>query len=263
MRKDEAKASRQASECNVLAAIKLMRADFSTQIREVISSKREIKEALSIFTERLDTAVTRISKAEDDISSLTNKEMTLQNKVQELTRKLDDLENRHRRSNLRIIGLPEKTEGSDAASFLQSWPPEVLGSDVFPSLPVIKRAHRLPGRQTQNAPSRAMILKFLNYQDKVKVMKAAHQKGKVIYRGHHVMFFPDLSTEVQKQRSQFNGVKQQLLSLNIDFELIFPAKMRIFHQGNRQFFHTPAEVEDFIRRVRQQSDQQDVQHSDK
>ncbi|XP_051806508.1 zinc finger protein 568-like isoform X2 [Acanthochromis polyacanthus] len=75
------------------------------------------------------------------------------------------------------------------------------------------------------------------------------------YLTAHIRCHTDLFTEVQKQRNQLNGVKQQLRSLNIDFGLIFPAKMRIFHQGNRQLFHTPAEVEDFICHVRQQSDQ--------
>lgn len=240
-------------EANILAAIRLLRADVSTQMREVITSNQEIKEAIAVFSERLTSAETRISKVEDDISSLASKESSLQKKVHELTLKLDDLENRHRRSNLRLIGLPEGTEGGDAVSFLQTWLPEVLGTDALPSPIIIERAHRLPGRQAPNDPPRAIIMKFLNYQDKVKVMKAARQRGKVMYRDRHIMFFPDLSTVVQKQRRQYDGVKQQLRELNIGFGLIFPARMRIFHQGSRNLFHTAAEVEDFIRRVRQQS----------
>ena len=172
--------------------------------------------------------------------------------MQVLTLKLDDLENRDRRSNLRLIGLPENTENGDAAAFLQNWLPEVLGPDTFPCPVIIERAHRLPGRQAPNAPPRILIMKFLNYQDKVRVMRAARRKGKVMYRNHHIMFFPDLSAEVQKQRKLYDAVKRQLRELNIDFGLIFPAKMRIFYQGSRHLLHTPTEVEDFIRRVRQQ-----------
>lgn len=239
---------------NILAAIHLMRADFSTQLREVVSSNQEIKEAIGAFSERLTTAESRISKAEDDISGLTGKEKSLQKKVQELTLKLDDLENRHRRSNLRLIGLPEKTEGGDAVAFLQTWLPEVLGPDTFPRPVVIERAHRLPGRRDPSGPPRTLIMKFLNYQDKVRVMSAARKKGKVMYREHQIMFFPDLSVEVQKQRCQYNDVKLKLRALHLDFGLIFPAKMKIFHKGSRHQFNTPEEVEAFIQQIRQQQE---------
>lgn len=85
-------------------------------------------------------------------------------------------------------------------------------------------------------------------------MRVAHLKGQVIHNGHHVMFFPDLSTEVPKQRKQYNQVKQQLRELHINFGLIFPAKMRISHHSNRLLFHTPAEVEEFMWKTRQQNE---------
>lgn len=239
---------------NILAAIGSLRTDFSTQLREVVLSNQEIKEAIGAFSERLTVAESRISKAEDDISELTGREKSLQKKVQELTIKLDDLENRHRRSNLRLIGLPEKTEGGDAVAFLQAWLPEFFGPDTFPNPVVIERAHRLPGRHDPSGPPRTLIIKFLNYQDKVRLMRAARKKGKLMYREHQVMFFPDMSVEVQKKRRQYNDVKVKLRELRLDFGLIFPAKMRIFHQGNRHQFNTPEEVEAFIQRVRQQQE---------
>ena len=251
---EDANEAHQDHDANILAAIRLLRADFTTQLREVVSSNQEIKEAIGAFSERLSTAETRISKAEDEISGLTGKEKSLQKKVQELTLKLDDLENRHRRSNLRLIGLPEKTEGGDAVAFLQTWLPEVLGPDAFPTPVVIERAHRLPGRQDPSGRPRTLIMKFLNYQDKVRVMRAARKKGKVMYREHHIMFFPDLSVEVQKQRRQYNDVKLKLRELHLDFGLVFPAKMKIFHKGSRQQFNTPEEVEAFIQRIRQQQE---------
>ncbi|KAL7390700.1 hypothetical protein ABVT39_025997 [Epinephelus coioides] len=54
----------------------------------------------------------------------------------------------------------------------------------------------------------------------------------------------DLSMEVQKQQKQYNGMKQQLRELNIDFGLVFLAKMRIFYQSSQHLFLT--QVEEFI-----------------
>lgn len=60
---EDAKASGQDDEANILAATHLMRADISTQIREVITSNQETKEVLAVFSERLTLAETHISKA--------------------------------------------------------------------------------------------------------------------------------------------------------------------------------------------------------
>lgn len=71
---EDANVAHQDNGANILAAIRLMRADFSIQLREVVPSNQEIKEAIGAFSERLTVAESRISKAEDDISGLTGKE---------------------------------------------------------------------------------------------------------------------------------------------------------------------------------------------
>lgn len=136
-----------------------------------------------------------------------------------LTDKLDDLENRSRRSNLRLVNVPEKMEGTDAVAFLERWLPEVLRPTAFPAPLLIERAHRLPGRTQPNRSTRprVLIVKFLNFQDKVCVMRAARAKGKVMCGDQGIMFFPDLSAELHRRRRCFDVVKQQLRSLNIRY----------------------------------------------
>ncbi len=93
--------------------------------------------------------------------------------------------------------------------------PEVRGSENFLTLVLIERAHRIQsGRPKHNSPPvpRPLILKFLNFRDKVHVMRAAQAKGKVMYRTHHVMFYSDFLTEVMKRRMKYGAVKQQLWS---------------------------------------------------
>lgn len=41
--------------------------------------------------------------------------------VQTLLAKVDDLENRSRRNNICLVGIPERAEGSDAVSFCEKW----------------------------------------------------------------------------------------------------------------------------------------------
>ncbi len=43
----------------------------------------------------------------------------LRNQLERLTEKMTDMEDRSRRNNVRLVGLPEGAEGSDAAGFLR------------------------------------------------------------------------------------------------------------------------------------------------
>lgn len=43
---------------------------------------------------------------------------------------------------MRLVGLTEKTEGSDLCTFLENWLPKAL-SDMFTTAPVVAWAHRI------------------------------------------------------------------------------------------------------------------------
>lgn len=107
-----------SSESQILGAIQAMRNDFSTQLHDVVLSNQEIKETIGTFSERLTEAETRISTAEDQITSLATLANTTQKKVQKLASQMEELENRQRRSNLRLVGFPEESENEDASTFL-------------------------------------------------------------------------------------------------------------------------------------------------
>ncbi len=64
----------------------------------------------------------------------------LRNQLERLTEKMTDMEDRSRRNNVRLVGLPEGAEGSNAAGFLRvylsKWIPSLKGHDI-------DRAHRV------------------------------------------------------------------------------------------------------------------------
>lgn len=133
---------------------------------------------------------------EDALAGEKTKVAALEKQVCELTSKIDDLENRNRHSNFRLVNLPEKVEKGNATAFLEKCLPDILGAETFPTPLIIKRAHRLPGAP-QSTTLRVIILKFLNFQDKIRVMQAARKKGKIMFEGQHAMFFQDISTELE------------------------------------------------------------------
>ena len=59
-----------------------------------------------------------LSDYSDRIVVLESNYVMLKMEYNVLVDKVDDLENRSQRSNLRVVGIPEKMEGSDPAKFM-------------------------------------------------------------------------------------------------------------------------------------------------
>lgn len=235
----------------ILSAINGLKGEFRSQYKEVLAVIKEVKEDFITFTERLTEAESRINQAEDNISGLQGRVVKLEKSASDLASALDMAECRSRRSNIRILGLPNGIEGNNPVSFLESWLPQLLGADIFPAPVIIERAHRLPSSGKQaggNASSRpkTMILKLLNYADKDRILRAARARGTVMFQDHHIMFFPDLSSEVLKQRKRFEEVKIELRKRKIKYGMIFPAKLMVIFRDHRHFFDSPEEAGKFI-----------------
>ncbi|KAG7453727.1 hypothetical protein JOB18_035814 [Solea senegalensis] len=111
---------------------------------------------------------------------------TLQSQAMVLLEHVHDLENKSRRSNLRIINIPEGSEkDQDPTKFVSNLLMAVTGPDVFNSPPEIERAHRSLCPRPSDAGTgnrRAFIVKFLCFQEKEKVLRWARQH-KMDYRG--------------------------------------------------------------------------------
>ncbi|KAE8278211.1 hypothetical protein D5F01_LYC23701 [Larimichthys crocea] len=229
-----------------------VRNEFSTQLHDVISSNHEIKEAIGTFSERLTQAESRISAAEDQIASLTEATDTTREKVRKLDMQMEEIENQRRRCNLKLVGIPEGFEKRDCRGFLRAWLPQVLSIEHQLNIEQAYRLGATPSTQNQQQSAtrpRVVLVKFLSYHDRDTVLKAARLK-EVKLENNHVMFFPDLSPKVQKQRKLFDGVKLRLRHLNRDYGLIFPARLRIWHEDTWHYFNSVAKADKFIDKLR-------------
>lgn len=247
---DEVKSAANATTNEViLSAINSLRADFSKQSVEMLDAIKSIQSDLVTHSKRIGESEERISQTEEDVTALQRKVKKLEEITSSLRNKVQDLEDRGRRSNLRLVGLPEKTEGSDTCAFLENWLPKIL-TDTFDHAPVIERAHRI-GQIHPNRPTtpRPIVMKFLNYKDKEKCLRAARRLKELQYDGKHVSLFPDLSTETRQQQRQFDGVKAQLRDKGIRYGMIYPASLIVTHADRRHIFKSVPEAEDFIRSV--------------
>lgn len=63
-------------------------------------------------------------------------------------------------------------------AILEEWLPKALSTDAFPTPPIIEKAHCLGRHLTAGSDPKptAVIVKFLNYREKEKVMCAGDRK---------------------------------------------------------------------------------------
>lgn len=239
-----------ATNDDILSAIQSLKADFSKQSTDMLDAINGIKSDLLSQSQRIGEAEERIAQTEEDVSTLQHKVKKLEETAEFLRNKVQDLEDRGRRSNLRLVGLPEKIEGSNMCAFTEDLLPRVL-NDTFSSTPVIERTHRV-GQVNPNRPTtpRSIVMKFLNYQDKEKALRASRKMKELQYEGKRISLFPDLSAETRQRQRQFDGVKAQLRGMEIRYGMLYPAHLIVTHSYQRHIFKSVSEAEDFIRSLR-------------
>uniref|UniRef100_A0A5F8H5U7 L1 transposable element RRM domain-containing protein n=1 Tax=Monodelphis domestica TaxID=13616 RepID=A0A5F8H5U7_MONDO len=198
---------------------------------------------------------TRVKQLES--SDLTRQQDTIrQNKknekieenVKHLIHKTDDLENRSRRDNLRIIGLPEdhdKRKSLDIIleEIIQENCPEILEQEGKVE---IEKIHRSPPVfNPQLTTPRNVIAKFKNNQIKEQVLQAAKKKP-FRYHGNMVRITQDLSASTLKDRKAWNMIFRKARELGLQPRIKYPSKLTIFLQGKVWSFNTTEEFQAFI-----------------
>ncbi len=182
-------------------------------------------------------------EAREDKRTVTD----LKDQLERLTEKMTDMEDRCRRNNVRLVGLPEGMEGNDAAGFLRAnlskWIPSLRGRDIE-----IDRAHRVyDGGRGSDRP-RTLIFRVLRWHDRSDILKGAWQAYPVKCAQNNVtlLFFPDFSPATAIRRKAFGLVLKKMTALGLQPFLIYPAVIKLRDKGEQRSYDSPQKAEDFI-----------------
>lgn len=251
---------------DIMAELKTQRRDIISRLEsidsrldDVIAENAVMKEDISQVNEALDKQDQRLGAAEQRISDLEDKLQTsnrelhrAQKLIETLEAKTDDLENRGRRKNLVLLGLPEKTEGGNIFDFIQRKLPEWLNIQNRQTLE-FERIHRVgqllpppkPGKPKN--PPRPIMIRFLRFRDCDKFLQAAKKKTTAITEDESELTFrQDLSAEVRRKRREYSEVIVHLRQKDMFRGFKYPHRLRAFHDGKIKLFDSPPEVKSFI-----------------
>lgn len=235
------------SVADVLTELKSLRSEFSSkldginnQLGELTNSVSamennlgEIKRDVTANEQRIEEAEARIAATEDALDKAESALVKATKRLTYLEEKTEDLENRGRRKNIRLFGLKEGAEGKrPLLDFITDMLPQWLGCEpdrVF----ILERAHRTLASAVPNQ-NRAVLLRFLNYQDKEFVLRSTRQRD-IAHDGSKLAFVQEFSAETIRRRREFNAVKKLFVDMGTfrGFHLQ-PCRLRVFHNGKIQ-----------------------------
>lgn len=233
----------------------------TTTLRKEISELRteflaELRNSHTALRSTLDDHEDRISSIESALTemstSLQRSEAQCASLIKEnrsLRLKVDDLENRSRRMNLRVIGIPEGSEEGRPTQFMSSFFTTLFGDGVLSRTPVIERAHRaLTSKPPKDKPPRAMIVRFHHFQMKEEIARLARQKqGTLTFNDNPILIFQDLSADLSRRRGEFRDVKAQLYNAGVKFHHRYPCQLVVFLQEKEYSFEDPIAAATFFK----------------
>ncbi len=227
-----------------------LKEDISTLIHESLgplqASVNALKETVDSFQQRLTTTESLAGDNFDKIFAAEAAIKTLRTQNATLLDRIEDLENRSRRTNLRIENVPEDSEGvEDTVKFVSSMLMDITDSTLFESAPALERAHRV-GKKPEKAglPPRPFVVCFHRFQEKERLLQWARQRT-ATYRNATLRIYPDFSVSLSRRHADFKDIKRALYVKGIKFQLLHPATLRVTFNGSTFKFDTPEEAKAF------------------
>nr|XP_037284169.1 uncharacterized protein LOC119176932 [Rhipicephalus microplus] len=163
---------------------------------------KEIKEdrltSIDKKLENLDVLATNISSCVEQVAHL-------QEVVSALELKVDDLENRSRRCNLIIYGIPEN-QNEDNSTLEETVTETVFKEKLDIDGVGIERIHSL-GKPATNK-TRPTILKLLDFRDKTRVFKNCHK-----LKGTDLSVSEDFSVRVRDIRRNLRNYRKAVMKI--------------------------------------------------
>ena len=235
---------------DILAEISKMNSTLNkvaSDVSTIKSDTTELKNTVSALQTRLEEAESRISDVEDSNASMINENKVLRQRVEQLWSRVDDQENRGRRNNIKLIGLKEGKETGNAMNdYIKKILNEGLGlqGDEYE----IERSHRSGGpKPGDNQPPRMILVKFLRYTARQKVLTAAKKERGIRWEDSTLSIYEDMTKERSDLRRRFSPIMKALWDHQVKHTLAHPAILSFTWKGKRLSFTDPKKAEVFVR----------------
>ena len=241
---------------------------FSAELTQVRADVTQIRSGLKEANNDIKEAEQRIDELEERETGANETIEWLKHEQKRLNERLEHLENKARQNNLRIYNIKEDTEGGNMVEFIRTFLEDKL--ELPPGLLQIEAAYRSPsnnsqqttgktqkkatnhsqqttGKTQENASSpRSIVVRFPNWNIRQQILQTAWAKT-IELDEERVYFSQDFTSKVQKERSRYVPLRRLLKEKNVKSHLLYPAKLKVFGEGEPVIYATPEEAERGLR----------------
>ncbi|CAH2277495.1 Hypothetical predicted protein [Pelobates cultripes] len=167
------------------------------------------------------------------------------NLLLDLHRQVEDLDNRGRRNNIRVRGLPE-AEGESPQEILTGLFTHLLG-EAAPEDFGIVRAHRALRAPRRDGLPRDLICALVSFPLKEELMKAARSRPDLSYMDSPVSLFQDLSQTTLDARRALRPLTRLLQERRIPYKWGFPFSLQARVDNMWHVLKWPNDIPRFLR----------------
>lgn len=167
----------------------------------------------------------------------------------ELHRQVEDLDNRGRRHNVRVRGVPEGIDTPTLPQAICSIFNNLLDRPVDTPIEMerLHRALRPPPRDSE--PPRDVVCCIVNFPLKEEIPRKARERGRILFNGTEIKLFQDLSQITLQNRRALRPLLETLRSRNIQYRWKFPFCLSASTRGRTALLRTPDDLPSFCEQL--------------
>lgn len=163
-----------------------------------------------------------------------------------MANKVLDLEDRSRRNNIRLRGIPESVPPDQLNALLTDFLAFTLPHRTNQDL-IIDRIHRIPKPRHLSAQvPRDTIARIHFYPVKEEFLKALRAQPALPDRFRNISIYPDLSAATMLRRKEFAPYTKMLRDSNIPYKWGYPVKLIIFKDNSQIVCVDPDAAKDIL-----------------
>lgn len=222
--------------------------DFKTLVAEV---KEACKIEIAAIRQDLGQVTGRVDSLEADHDSTRRYVSQLQAHIsaqdcllQDTRLHLEDLDNRGRRNNIRVRGVPEAETTEDIPLILEAIFNQLLGLPLTTGIRM-DRAHRALRPKRASGPPRDIICRIHDFALKERIMSATRNQRDIQYAGAAVQLYPDLAWMTLQRRRQLQPLLAVLRTHAIPYRWGFPFSLTATRDGKSTTLRSPADLPAF------------------
>uniref|UniRef100_A0A8C5M7N6 Uncharacterized protein n=1 Tax=Leptobrachium leishanense TaxID=445787 RepID=A0A8C5M7N6_9ANUR len=194
----------------------------------LLAEIRGLRKELGSLQHRVQHVETTQAQQSETLTIHTSSLQSQNQILQTMARHLEDLENRGRRNNIRVRGLPELEQSpSDLKNTLLRLFNGLIQRNLDAEIE-FERLHRaLRPKGPPGTPPRDVVCCLLRHTVKEEIMEAARQSRTIIFDDVSISLFQDLSPATLQSRRLLRPLTAALQERRIAYKWLFPFGMQV------------------------------------